>query len=132
MRQLTNDAAQDRYPRISGSNVVWSRSDGINEEIFFYEGSTGIKRQVTNNGNEKLNFQISGSNLVWQEWDGNDNDFNPQISGSNIIWFGSDGSDNEIFFSPLGGMSVSDSFIFSVSYGVGGMLGNTAFDINVI
>ncbi len=148
--QLTDNLTNDQDPQISGSNVVWSGYD-TSEEIYLYDHNTQVTTPLTTNLLEDRFPQISGSNVVWYGTDGttrniyfydgstvsqltddSTNDFNPQISGTNVIWFGSDGGDNEIFFSPLAGTSVSDSFIFSVSDGVGGMLGNTMFEINVI
>ncbi len=36
--QLTNNSFDDRYPQISGTNVVWEGDDGNDVEIVFYNG----------------------------------------------------------------------------------------------
>jgi hypothetical protein len=94
-------------PRISGSNVVWSSFDGTDNEIFFYNGTTGAVKQLTNNSVDDTNPQIFGKNVVWQS--GNDDsteiffyngttgatrrltknsskDYAPQISDNYVIW----------------------------------------------
>ncbi|MBD2268610.1 M10 family metallopeptidase C-terminal domain-containing protein [Anabaena sp. FACHB-1391] len=73
--QLTNNNRGDFSPAISGNNVVWYGSDGYDDEIFFYNGTSTT--------------QLSSNNY---------NDDSPQISGNNVVWSGSDGYDNEIFF----------------------------------
>ena len=55
---------------ISGDNVVWSVYDGVDNEIFFYEG--GNVTQLTDNSTDDANPAISGKNVVWRRHDGND------------------------------------------------------------
>ncbi|MCT7977106.1 cadherin domain-containing protein, partial [Laspinema olomoucense] len=150
--QVTNNNSTENFnPQISGSNVVWYHYDGTDEEIYFYDGNNATTTQLTNNSITDWYPQISGSNVVWYGFDGTDNeiyfydgtsttqltnnstdDSNPQISGSNVVWYGSDGTDNEIYFSPMAGTSMSDSLMFTVSDGIGGVLGATTFNVNVI
>ncbi len=73
--QVTDNSYDDYYPQISGNNVVWQGSDGIDDEIFFWDGSS--MTQVTYNSYD---------------------DYYPQISGNNVVWYGSEGIDDEIFF----------------------------------
>ncbi|MEB3831704.1 cadherin domain-containing protein [Phormidium sp. CCY1219] len=153
---LTNNLTNDQSPQISGSQVVWygpgGTDGGLDNEIFFYDGTSVT--QLTTNDTDDFDPHISNSNVVWHGSGGIDggsdneiffydgtnvtqltanamNDDYPQLSGANAVWSADDG-DSEIFFSPMAGASASDRFIFSVSDGVGGMLENAAFDINVI
>ena len=112
--QITDSSTYDRYPAISGSNVVWQHCDdgtgsgcsGGDYEIYFWDGATTT--QITEDATNAGAPAISGSNLVWfvQDgsvdndteiyfWDGatitqiTDNstgDWNPAISGSNVVW----------------------------------------------
>jgi hypothetical protein len=45
--QLTNNNTDDRFPQISGNNIVWNGTDGNDSEIYFYNGTTTT--QLTNN-----------------------------------------------------------------------------------
>jgi serralysin len=129
--------------------VVWADTDGSDNEIFFYNGTTTT--QLTNTDQNEYPTQISGSNIVWLGWttfsdsnvffyDGSQvkqvtNTYryqnNPQVSGANIAWSGSGGSDggadNEIFFANL---ARQDRFGFTVSDGAGGSVaGSFSFAI---
>jgi len=104
--QITDNSISDRYPDISGSNVVWYSWDGSESEIHLWDGLT-----TTNiTGNSSINAgipAISGSNVVWSAsdgslwgseiylWDGftiiqvTDNsvhDYDPDVSGSKLVW----------------------------------------------
>lgn len=113
---LTNNTTFDGSQRIFENNIVWTNDFGINEEIYFYNGSN---IRVTNNFNQDMNPDVSDSLVVWQGYDGNDyeiyvyfigistepiqitnnayDDRFPRISGDNIVWNGYDGNDEEIF-----------------------------------
>jgi hypothetical protein len=90
----------------SGRGVVWSASDGADEEIFYYDPVAG-KIQLTNNATSDEYPDISGRNIVWQTFDGPDydvmfrnldspssqyftndavNDVTPKISGASVVW----------------------------------------------
>lgn len=112
--QLTNNSTDDVNPRLSGNYVAWRNWDGIDHEIYLYNGSSTV--QLTNNSLEEDALQVSGNNLVWQGSDGVDNeiyfyngsttlkltnnstnDTAPQVSGNNVVWQGWDGHDYEIY-----------------------------------
>lgn len=112
--QVTDNSYYDWYPQISGNNVVWWGSDGSDDEIFFYDGSTITA--VTDNSDQDILPQVSGDNVVWQGHDGSDyeiflndgsstaqltdntiNDTAPQVSGGNVVWESYDGTDTDIF-----------------------------------
>jgi beta propeller repeat protein len=112
--RLTDDIARNASVEVSGSNVVWSGSDGTDAEIYYFNGSKTTK--LTDNNLDDRNPKISGSNIVWSGFDGTDyeiffnngsstiqltnngfDDASPQISGSNVVWSGFDGTDYEIF-----------------------------------
>jgi Cadherin-like len=112
---LTNNALYESRPQISGTNVVWSASDGSDNEIYFFNGSTTI--QLTDNDINDDPSDISGSNVVWEgvtvhdteiyfyngstttRLTNNDTyDSNEQISGSNVVWSGYSDYDDEIYF----------------------------------
>ncbi len=147
--QLTNNNTADGAPQISGSNLVYSSWDGTDSEIYFYDGNSTT--QLTNNSTGDSSPHISGSNVVWYGGDGtgreiyfhdgnsttqvtNNNTYDSyfQISGSNVVWQGWDGTDTHIYFSPMARTLMSDSLMFTVSDGIGGVLGATSFNVNVI
>ena len=74
--QLTNNNGADADPQINNNGyMVWYGSDGYDNEIFLYDGTTTT--QITNNSYS---------------------DSNPQINNNGyVVWHGSDGSDSEIF-----------------------------------
>jgi beta propeller repeat protein len=100
---------------IEGDRVVWSGSDGMDNEIYMFDGNTVI--QLTDNETNDYQPTLSGRNVVWEGSDGNDSeiffyngttvsqlsnntfyDNDYQISGNNVVWIGNDGNDDEIFF----------------------------------
>jgi hypothetical protein len=117
--QITYNVLDEYYPDVSGSNIVWSDSDG---QIYLYNGTA--KTKITSDPLFSSYFsvipRISGTNIVWQcqyslsevdyeilFYNGStvtrltNNDFDdiaPQISGQNIAWECYDGSDYEIFY----------------------------------
>ena len=122
--QLTDNAYDDRYPQINDNGeVVWQGSDGLDDEIFFYDGTSTT--QLTNDAHENLEPQINDAGwVVWQGCDGEDcpyglgdyeiflhdgtnttqltdnayYDYPPQINDNGwVVWQESDGSDVEIF-----------------------------------
>jgi PKD repeat protein len=76
IKQLTYNDYHDQDPQINSNGwIVWVGSDGLNDEIFLYDGSSTI--QLTNNAYD---------------------DQDPQINSNGwIVWAGSDGLDDEIF-----------------------------------
>ena len=112
--RLTNNSYYDTAPQVSGEYIVWAGSDGQDQEIFLYDGTSIL--QITNNSSNDSSPKNSDSNVVWRGWDGNDweiffyngssilqltnnnhEDQYPQISGSNVVWHSTDGNDLEIF-----------------------------------
>lgn len=117
--QITETGYDNRYPKISGSNVVWVGDVGGTGyyDIFYYDGGTAV--QLTNTIESDWRPQISGSNVAWQGYYGDDweiffydgatmtttqittggyNGVIPQLSGSNIVWQYYDGNDTEILY----------------------------------
>jgi hypothetical protein len=109
--QLTSNGYNDYVTAISSNNVVWYGSDGNDNEIYFYNGTSTT--QLTSNGYNDYVTAISSNNVVWYGSDGNDNeiyfyngtgttqltnnsrdDSAPQISGNNVVWSGG----GDIFF----------------------------------
>lgn len=116
INQLTTTGTVNEYnPLISGSNVVWGVSDGTDNEIYFYNGTTKVKTQITNNSVDDIEYQIDGNRVVWRQFDtvnndyeiylydatpatptttrltNNDNhDYGPSIAGTSIAWNGYD------------------------------------------
>jgi hypothetical protein len=117
INQLTTTGTVNEYnPLISGNNnVVWGVSDGTDNEIYFYNGTTKVTTQITNNAVEDIDYQIDGNRVVWRQFDtvnsdyeiylydatpatptitrltNNDhNDYGPSIAGTSIAWNGYD------------------------------------------
>ncbi|HYW78151.1 MAG TPA: GEVED domain-containing protein, partial [Thermoguttaceae bacterium] len=112
----------NRDPRISGANVVWSGYDGYDEEIYHYDGVTTT--QLTDNSTKDRRPEIDGLDIVWEGYDGEDyeifvhtldpvlgagfgttrqvtnnglDDLGVQISQGNVVWSGASGTDWDIF-----------------------------------
>lgn len=101
---------QATFPQLSGNNVTWFGWDGVEEAVYYHDGTTPISL-----GPGQFP-QISGNHVVWQKAEGGDKDIFlydgttttqlstntghdrlPHISGSNVVWEGYDGTDWEIF-----------------------------------
>jgi hypothetical protein len=115
--QVTNNSYADETPQINASGwVTWSGSDGTDNEIFLYNGTTVT--QITHNSYDDFWPQINANGWVaWYGYDGTDNeiflyngttitqltnnsanDWEPQINASGwVTWDGYDGTDHEIF-----------------------------------
>lgn len=107
--QVTNNSLDDLYPQLSGSSLVWQTWDGVDYEIYYYNGAAAIA--LTNNTTDDLNPQISGNSAVWQSADGiylyngstatllpnSAGGLNPQIEGNIVVWQALDGADFEIY-----------------------------------
>jgi beta propeller repeat protein len=100
--QLTHNWADDRWPAISGTNVVW---DGPGETLSNFAGKLANRSGAWGIGSFPA---ISGTNAVWQDYDGADweiysnfagqltnnsapnggyvEDRRPAISGTNVVW----------------------------------------------
>ena len=121
-QNISNNNYDDYDPQISGAMVTWYASDGIDNEIYLYDGTQRV--QVTSNGFNDRRPDISGSIVVWEGYDGQDyeifafdyatgntrqitnnttNDKTPQVSGDNIVWSGFDGLDWEIYYTNFRG-----------------------------
>ena len=112
--RLTNNSIDDIDPKISGQNAVWQGNQGINSEIYFFNGRSVTR--LTNDLQLDISPAISGNQIVWTRKDGIDTDIylfhngqtipltsnsfsdtNPQIDGSNIVWQGTVGFGAEIY-----------------------------------
>ncbi|NJO39305.1 MAG: T9SS type A sorting domain-containing protein [Cyanobacteria bacterium RU_5_0] len=106
IKQITTSAS-DTLSGISGSNLVWTRSDGTDTEIFFYNGATSQTIALTNN-------------LL--------NDSDPLVSGSNVVWLsGTSSTANQISLNNA--TATSDTFGFSISDGASATTGT--FNITI-
>jgi hypothetical protein len=69
--QVPNNGTTDNeLPAISGANVVWDGFDGIDHEIYLWDGAT--ISQITDNSTWEADPEISGLNVVWRGMDGGD------------------------------------------------------------
>jgi hypothetical protein len=113
--QIADDSEDD--PRINDNGyVVWSGSDGSDDEIFLYDGTTTT--QLTDNGYADTDPQINNSGyVVWQRHDGSDyeimlydgssttqitdnvyQDYHPQINNNGyVVWKVGEGTATELF-----------------------------------
>jgi hypothetical protein len=107
-KNLSNNSLADYEPQISGDYVVWAGSDGVDQEIYLYDGAE--TRQLSNNNRLDQHPAIDGNMIVWEGFDGTDyeiyyyqigvstspksimpatdtvNDTQPAVSGNNIVW----------------------------------------------
>ncbi len=114
-RQLTNNNYNDYLPRIHNGQVTWYGFDGVDYEIFFWDGVSIT--QITSNSNNEQDPQIHNGQITWHGWFGADlevlfwngthtiqltnnnvDDLNPQIHNGQIVWQKYDGSDMEILY----------------------------------
>lgn len=108
LTQILGTSATDIPLSISGSNVVWQRSDGVDTEIFFYDGTA------------KQTIALTGNTI---------NDSDPVISGSNVVWQAGTGTNrNQLFF--YNSSIQQDSFDFKVSDGTAETSGTFAITIS--
>ena len=68
--QLTDNQYGDSYPQIHSGQVTWQGSDGSDNEIFLYNGSSVI--QLTSNSYDDLYPQIHNGQVTWEGYDGSD------------------------------------------------------------
>jgi hypothetical protein len=93
--------------------VVWHASDGSDDEIYLWNGST--TQPLTDNAGDDRNADISGNRVVWesaegiQVWSGGETSLVagslggkfPKVDGIDLVWQAMDASDNEIFLVTL-------------------------------
>jgi hypothetical protein len=106
-------SAGGHRPAISGTRVVWHASDGHDDEIYLWNGST--TQQLTSNEVDDRNADVSGDRVVWESDQGivvrrggasslvagSVGGRSPRIDGLDVVWQASDGGDNEIFATTL-------------------------------
>lgn len=106
---LTNNQTNDKMVEVDGNKVVWvNEGDRGNDEIFLYDGESGVTTRITSNNSLNNDPMIDGDKIVWESYaTGNweiflydivsgvtENisnnpsypDFNPKISDGNVIW----------------------------------------------
>ena len=112
--QLTSTSAGARQLVMGGGAAAWSRFDGADDDIFFWNGAQVM--QLTSNDTSDSSPRTDGTSVVWmgtvgsdQEiflWDGaqvlqlTDNDTDdlyPDVSTGEVVWMGFDGDDYEIY-----------------------------------
>jgi len=64
--QITDNAYDDKKPKIGASKVVFASYDGTDDEISVYDIETDTTTQATDNNVDEYNHQVSGSNVVWE------------------------------------------------------------------
>jgi beta propeller repeat protein len=77
--RLTNSAADQRLPAISGTNVVWQDNRNGNWDIYLYEGTTGKTKQLTSDPKDQVSPQIAGHYVVWVDYRNSELMENPDI-----------------------------------------------------
>jgi hypothetical protein len=101
-------SAGGHAPAIAGEKVVWHASDGDDNEVWLWNGST--TQQLTDNDGHDRNADISGNRIVWESdtgievWQSGETSLVaaslggqlPKIDGLDIVWQALDGGDNEI------------------------------------
>lgn len=65
--KLTNNSYDDSNPRINDDgDIAWQGSDGNDDEIFFYDSSSGATIQISNNTDRDYPPQINNNgDVVW-------------------------------------------------------------------
>ena len=112
-QQVTDNAYNDRYPVISGSDVVWQGwADNQDPEIFLYDGIATTR--LTDNADYEDEHDVYDSKVVWWDddrimmYDGTDvvvladeGAYSARINGSYVVWDAYDGADYEIYLHNL-------------------------------
>lgn len=125
--RLTNDQVDDTSPSADGIFVAWSRFDGNDYEIMYWDGTT--VRQLTDNSFDDVTPSVSQGKIAWCQllptgivgqskgqvffWDGIQttnitdgtfdpsnslNDVNPKLVNGQIVWLSTiSASDQNIF-----------------------------------
>lgn len=106
---LTNNQTDDKMAEVDGNKVVWvGNGDWWSDEIFLYDGESGVTTRITNNNSLNHDPMIDGGKIVWESYaTGNweiflydiasgvtENisnspsylDRNPKISDGNVTW----------------------------------------------
>jgi hypothetical protein len=110
---LIPGSAGGHAPAVSGQKVVWHASDGGDDEIYLWNGST--TQALTDDAAEDRNADISGNRVVWasdagiEVWQSGDTSLIPgsaggqfpKIDGIDVVWQAMDASDNEILLTRL-------------------------------
>ena len=68
--RITNDAADQRHPAISGDLVVWDDDRNYQQtglDIYRYNITSGVTTQITNDHYNQQNPSISGNRIVWED-----------------------------------------------------------------
>ena len=100
-------------PAISGQKVVWHASDGSDDEIYLWNGST--TQALTDNAIDDRNADISGNRVAWESADGIEvwlsgetslvagsaGGHFPKIDGIDVVWQAPGESGNEIYLVTL-------------------------------
>ena len=68
--RLTDNQYGGSSPQIHNGQVTWQGSDGNDDEIFLYDGSSVL--QLTNNQYHDADPQIHNGRVTWYGYDGND------------------------------------------------------------
>ena len=61
IRQITDNDVDDRYPQVSGTDVVWQRRDGLYWDIILFQGGLELP-PLTDNEHDDEYPTISGTN----------------------------------------------------------------------
>ena len=112
--QLTATSVGARQLSMRGGVAVWSRFDGADEDIFFWNGAQVL--QLTSNDTADANPRTDGTSVVWmgavgsdqeiflydgaqvlQLTDNDTDDLFPDVSSGEVVWMGFDGNDYEIY-----------------------------------
>ncbi len=68
--QITNSAADKRYPDIYGDLVVWADNRNGNYDIFIYNLTSNEETQITDGPNNESSPRIYGDEIVYYVYDG--------------------------------------------------------------
>jgi hypothetical protein len=71
----TTTTINEQNPLVSGSNIVWGANDGVDNEIYFYNGTTKVTTKITNNSVDDIDYQIDGNRVVWRQFDNVNSDY---------------------------------------------------------
>jgi beta propeller repeat protein len=123
-KQITSDPADQYYPAISGTRIVWEDMRNGYADIYMYDLSTNTETRITTYSTSEMFPDISGNRIVWDDHrNGNEGIYMydlstgieklitnstglPSIDGTRIVWTDYRNGNSDIYMNDI---SMSDA-----------------------